>query len=205
MEEVQAQLSAMRMKQQTDEERLKNAWRARDKKLWERIEDVIKFEEEKVRKKLEEEKRAIEEEERKKREERQKKEDEESEKATEEQRKKEEEEREREQAEFSRQQGDQEKQAEEQRKLLGLSTAAEDWAHGRRLLKVSHNNVLVGHQSTNFFFSPATQIGADCCSKKQQGDEGYVEQAPSTDHTQGRATHERSRGHASDSALLRFC
>jgi nucleoporin GLE1 len=153
-QEVRAQLAALRAKHNADEERLKVAWRAREKKLWERIEGVIRFEEDKVRQKREEERMVREEEERKREEEeRKRKEEEERTRREKEEREREQEERKRDEERLERQllaaleekdkedqeimrKEEEEKTAADQRQLLGLSNAAEDWVHGRRLLKV---------------------------------------------------------------------
>jgi nucleoporin GLE1 len=137
MQEIQAQLSMLRMKHQADEERLKVAWRARDKQLWERIEGVIYLEEDKVRRKLEEETAAREREQR----EAQKK------KAEAEEARRVEEERQSHELQAAQEKRDQEqvalKKLEEQEAReaeywtqLGFATASEDWVEGRRFLKV---------------------------------------------------------------------
>ena len=53
----------MQVKRQTEEQTLKEAWKARSARLWERIEKGIKLEEKKVEARLEEERKKREEEE----------------------------------------------------------------------------------------------------------------------------------------------
>lgn len=67
--EVQARLAQLRVAQEEEETKVREEWKLRDKKLWEGIESVIKFEEDKVRAKLEAERKQKEAEEKKRRDE----------------------------------------------------------------------------------------------------------------------------------------
>lgn len=136
MEEVQEQLASFRLAQQTEEKRLRAEWQARDRILWERIENVIQIEEAKVRAKLEVERKKREEEERARLEaqERQRQEEErkrleaERIRAAAEERQRQEEERIRVNALLAAE--------EKERKSLGVTTPAQDWQRGRMTLQV---------------------------------------------------------------------
>jgi nucleoporin GLE1 len=137
---------------QKEESLLRERWKVRDQMLWERIELVIKLEEDKVKAKLEEERKAQEEEEAKRKkeelmrrlieekkkqeEEERKKQEEEERRAKEEQKKKEEEEEKR-MAEEEKAKAEKLKAEEEGRKQIGLTTADEDWRVARGNLSVS--------------------------------------------------------------------
>lgn len=151
MAEVQAQLEALELQRQNDERKLKDGWKQRDQRLWQRIDAVIRFEEEKVRVRLEAERKAKEEEERRKREEELKRRaEEEKRKQEEERRQKEEEDRQtqiqtqkqkeeedaRQKEEAARARTERLQADEQERKALGLTTAEEDWRHARQTLKV---------------------------------------------------------------------
>lgn len=152
MEDMKQMLAAMDVQRQQQEHKLKEAWRERDRKLWERIESVIKVEEDKVRARVEAERQAREEQERMRRaeEERMKLEEEKKRRADEERQRKVLEERlqkekeamaraEREEAE--RQKSEQEKGADGLRTAAELFRADELWTLGLRTLKarlVSH-------------------------------------------------------------------
>lgn len=136
MEEVQAQLSAFRLVQQNEEQKLRAQWQVRERILWERIEGVIKIEEAKVKTKLEAERKKKEEEERARREaqERQRQEEE---------RKRQEAERIRQAAEERQRQEEERKRVaaqlaaeENERKSLGVTTAEQDWHRARTMLQV---------------------------------------------------------------------
>lgn len=140
-------MSQFRLQQEREEADLREKWKVREKRLWERIEAVIQIEEDKVKARLEEERKRREEEEKKKREEElrrklleeKRKAEEEKLKAEEEERKKAEEERKkREAAEQEEERLRQEKEAAdaETRNKLGYQTASEDWAHARESLLV---------------------------------------------------------------------
>ncbi|KAI0777666.1 GLE1-like protein-domain-containing protein [Trametes elegans] len=139
LKEVQLQLEAMNLKKQQEEEQLRLQWKERDRKLWERIDSVIKVEEEKLRAKLELERRKREEEERIRREAEDKKRQEEERKRKEEEEKRKQQEREaeeaRQQAEVERKRVEQERAEEQERKALGFTTAFEDWKRARDTLK----------------------------------------------------------------------
>jgi len=142
--EVEKVLHIHRQRQQVEEMKLKEAWMARERELWARIETVIRVEEDKVAKKLEEERRKREEEERKRREEEEKR------RAEEEKRRREEEERRRAEEEKARKEKEEEerekreaaetkrKLAEEDalRKLLSFGPADDDWRVARENLRV---------------------------------------------------------------------
>ena len=49
VKEVEAQLAVMNLQKQQEETRLRAQWKERDRKLWERIDTVIKIEDERVR------------------------------------------------------------------------------------------------------------------------------------------------------------
>ncbi|KAF8632682.1 hypothetical protein AX17_004814 [Amanita inopinata Kibby_2008] len=150
MAEVQSHLNALRLQQQKEEQKLRDGWKARDQVLWERIESVIRMEENKMRKKLEEERRAKQEAETRRRleEEKRRMEEERRRREEEDKRKKEEEvfrekdEREKKEAEEKQRRLEEEKAKservkaeQEQRQVLGLSTADEDWYHARAMLR----------------------------------------------------------------------
>ncbi|GBE84307.1 hypothetical protein SCP_0602850 [Sparassis crispa] len=146
MEEVQAQLSALNMQREAQEKNLKAQWSERNRQLWVKIEAVIKIEEDMVKAKLEAEKRKKEEAERKRKEEEDRKRREAeaaAEKARlqkekeEQERRQAEEDRKREEEEFLRRaEGSAQEEAElAERIQLGITTARDDWARGRELLK----------------------------------------------------------------------
>ena len=66
--EIQNLLNRAKEDQQNDETKLRQAWKARDQLLWERIEAGIKVEEQRLAKRLEEERKVREEEDRKRKE-----------------------------------------------------------------------------------------------------------------------------------------
>ncbi|EPQ51338.1 hypothetical protein GLOTRDRAFT_141097 [Gloeophyllum trabeum ATCC 11539] len=150
MEEVEARIAKLQMEQQSEEEKLREAWKARDKRLWERIEAVIKAEEDKVKAKLEADRKAKEEAEKKKREEeeRRRQEEERKRKEAEEARLKKEreeteareqqakeEEQKRKEEEMTKAQAEKLKQEEKEREALGMTTAEDDWRRARDSLK----------------------------------------------------------------------
>ncbi|KAJ6508342.1 GLE1-like protein-domain-containing protein [Mycena sanguinolenta] len=149
MAEVQTQLSNFKLKQQTEENRLRQGWQERDKLLWQRIDSVIKLEEDKVHERLEAERKVREQEERKKQEE------ETQRRQLEEKRRKEEEDKRKVLEEASRQRLEEENrnaEAEKQRiqeekertdrlaaeaefrKAAGLTTPQADWKNARSIL-----------------------------------------------------------------------
>ncbi|KAF8662050.1 hypothetical protein AX16_001235 [Volvariella volvacea WC 439] len=140
--EVEARLSNLRLQQEREEKRLRDEWQARDKRLWANVESVIKTEEDKVKAKLEAEKRVKEEAERKKREEEAKKRaEEEKAKAElarrlkeEEEAKRKKEEEEKKRLEEERARTEKENADVEQRRVLGLSTATQEWKEARSAL-----------------------------------------------------------------------
>lgn len=136
MEEVQTQLSAFRLVQQNEEQKLRTQWQMRERVLWERIEGVIKIEEAKVRDKLEVERRKKEEEDRIRQEAISKQRHEEERRRQEAERiKKAAEERQR--AEDVKQKMAEQLAAEEnERKSLGVTTAEQDWHRARSTLQV---------------------------------------------------------------------
>lgn len=147
IEEVSAVLNRLRLRQQGEEARLREQLKIRDKLVWERIEGVIRVEEERVRIMLEAERRKREEEERKKREiEERRRVEEEKKRLAVEQAKREAEEK-RKQEEVQRQQEELERQEaekkaellkaeEKERNSLGMSTGEQDWKRAREILKV---------------------------------------------------------------------
>ncbi|KAG1726623.1 GLE1-like protein-domain-containing protein [Suillus paluster] len=137
--EVQKQLAALQVRQQADVNTLVNSWKEQDKKFRDRIEGVIRVEEERLRARLEAERRAREEVERKRKEEEERRKVEEETKRLEEERAQ----RQRE-AEAAAKRQEEEKErlrrekldAEEQgRAQLGMSLAEEDWVYARETLK----------------------------------------------------------------------
>jgi nucleoporin GLE1 len=140
MEEVRSQLEGLRLKQQEDEKRLRKEWKDRDRKLWERIEGVISFEEEKVRKRMEQEQRLKEDAERKRKEEEERRKEEQRRKEEEQRLKKElqEAKRKKEEQEAAEQKviEEREKQVQEQREKLAMTTVGQDWQQARKDLKV---------------------------------------------------------------------
>lgn len=145
-ETVQAQLSALKIRKQREEQEIMARWQVRERKIWERIDAAIKLEEDRSRVRLEAERKAKEEELKKKKVEEEKR-------KVEEQRKKEEEERKRKEAEEEKKRNEKEeedrkKQEEmervrseqlmneaEQRRALGMTFAEDDWKHARATLK----------------------------------------------------------------------
>lgn len=131
---------------------MKDEWTTRNRQLWERIETVIKMEEDKVAKKLEEERRAREEEERKRKEaelklrleeEKKQQEDAARQKAEEEKKKAEEEKirQEKEEEDKRKKMEDEKKHREEEekqlRQKLQFMTSNEEWKAARADLLVS--------------------------------------------------------------------
>jgi nucleoporin GLE1 len=147
MVEVHMLLSALKLKQQSELNQLRIQWSEQDREQQERIERVIRIEEENHRKKLEAERKKREEEER------QRKLEEERRLAEEEKKRQEEEERQKqkqveEAAQRARDEAEREKRAslavaEEKRNALGMTSPEEDWVHARQTLKVS--GTLGGH------------------------------------------------------------
>jgi nucleoporin GLE1 len=70
---MQSVLAALHMQQKTEEMRLREAWKERERILWDRIDAAIKSEEEKAQAQIDTERKAREEEEWKRREEEEKK------------------------------------------------------------------------------------------------------------------------------------
>ena len=147
VEEIRDMLSQMDIRRKQDETQLKEAWKERQRKLWEQIDGIIKDKEEKERAQVEAERKAkeeaerkrIEEEERRRKEEEEKKRQEEERlrKLQEEKAKKELEEKERaEREEAERIKREQEKGSAAIRDNAGLPSAAELWSGGLRTLKV---------------------------------------------------------------------
>lgn len=154
MEEVKRGLESLRMQQKVEEDKLRENWKLRDMKIWERIEGVIKFEEDKVRALLEAERKAKEAAEQKQKEEElQRRLLEEKQKEEEEEKRKEQEEESRLEAETKMRELEEEQlrleqemiklerleSEREQRQKLGLTTADDDWYLARSYLAVSAN------------------------------------------------------------------
>lgn len=147
MAEIQNILSTLKLKQQSEMNQLRMRWSEQDRAQQERIERVIRLEEENLRKKLEAEKKKREEEER------QKKLEDERRLAMEEQKRKEEEEKQKqkeaeETAQRAKDEAEREKRAalamaEKKKNALGITLPDEDWVHARKTLKVS--SILDGH------------------------------------------------------------
>ena len=161
MQEVQTIFEQFQMKFKVDEERDRENSKLREEKIRDQIETVIKLEEDKVKARLEAEKRAQEEaEQKRKEEERKRKEEEDRKKAEEDNRRAEEERKSKEEEEAKRKEEEQKKKKleeeqelleqeklrvqreegeKEHRRVLGMSTTAEDWSSARMLLKVDIN------------------------------------------------------------------
>ncbi|KIJ16218.1 hypothetical protein PAXINDRAFT_168747 [Paxillus involutus ATCC 200175] len=139
MTEVQTLLSALKVKQQRHINQQKMRWNEQDKVLKERVEGVIRREEEKAREILEAERKKRQEEERKRKEEQQRRQAEEEKKREEEEKRQKQ--REVEEAEKrAKEEVEREKratlEAEQQgRNLLGMTLPEEDWDHAREMLK----------------------------------------------------------------------
>ena len=158
MQEVQASFEQLQMGAKVEEERMREDFKLREKRIWDQIENVIKLEEDKIKARLEAEKRAQEEAERKRKEEERKlKEEEDRKRAEEDKRKAEEEKKRKEEEEAKRKEEEQKKKKQEeeqellereklrvqreesekeQRKGLGMSTTTDDWSSARTFLKV---------------------------------------------------------------------
>ncbi|KAJ8501725.1 hypothetical protein ONZ45_g12055 [Pleurotus djamor] len=155
--EIERKLRELALHQQKEQQRMKDFWDARAKQLHQRIESVIKVEEDKVKAQLEAERKVKEEEEKKRREaETKRRLDEEKKRQEEEQRRKEaeairkEEEQKKQKEEEEKQRASQEKLDDEQRKneelaqrqALGVTTAQDDWQDARRALHQLKSSVM---------------------------------------------------------------
>lgn len=140
LQEIENQLKVLDAKKRSDEQKFKAHCQERDKRQWNRIESVIKFEEDKVKAKLEAERKAKEEEERRKQaEEEQKRLEAEKQKLEELQKRLQKEKEEQEQRQRDQEQKEaleKEKSEASGRSELGFSTASEDWTQARNVLKV---------------------------------------------------------------------
>ncbi|KAF4566383.1 hypothetical protein EYR36_011809 [Pleurotus pulmonarius] len=149
VDDVARKLRDLQLHQQSEERRLKEVWDHRAKQQWQRIEGVIKQEEDKLKAKLEAQRKVREEEEKRQREaelkrrllEEKKRQEEEAKKREEEEsRRKQEETRRQRQEEDQRLLKEQQEKAartkaeQDQRQALGVSTALEDWREARRAL-----------------------------------------------------------------------
>ncbi|KAJ3524173.1 hypothetical protein NM688_g8606 [Phlebia brevispora] len=169
IDEVQNMLARFKIAKDQEETKFKQAWKERDRQIWEKIEHVIKAEEEKVKAKLEAERRKREEEERKKKEaeERARQEEERRRQVAEKKRQEEEEQRkqlaqEEEEKirlqELEKQRAEQEQAEAEERKALGMTTALEDWKRGRdylNRLKTGPMRMVKGRKETKSVWSAA--------------------------------------------------
>ncbi|ESK91667.1 poly + mrna-nucleus export-related protein [Moniliophthora roreri MCA 2997] len=150
--EVTNLLEKLRLQQQESEGKLRDAWRQRDKALWDRIESGIKLDQDKARAKFEEERRIRETEERRRREEEERRQAEEKRKREEEERKRKEAEEERKKKEEEEQREREEREAREReakenaeklqaeeaaRKQTGMMTPEDDWAMARKHLNMA--------------------------------------------------------------------
>lgn len=141
MAEVQKLLSALKLKQQSEMIRLSKQWSEQDKVQHERIERVIRLEEENHRAKLEAERKKREEEERQRKLEEERRLAEEEKKRQEEAQRRKQKEAE-EAAQRAKDEAEREKRAsqaaaEKRRNALGITSSEEDWVHARHTLKVS--------------------------------------------------------------------
>lgn len=146
-DQVAAQLRGLDERRALEAERMREHGRARDAQLWERIEAVIRVEEERARQRVEEERLRREAEERRRREEVERKLAEERRQAEEAARKQaeEDERRKREEAEEEEKkrleeaehaQAEMAQSEERERRALGLTTADDDWRRARGTLMV---------------------------------------------------------------------
>ncbi|KAH9950756.1 GLE1-like protein-domain-containing protein, partial [Amylocystis lapponica] len=137
--EVEAQLAAVQLRREAEEQALRDGWAARSRRLWERLEQGIALDEEKERARLEEERKKREEEERKRQEEEEKRRQEEERQRAEEEERQRQREREEEEArvklEEERRREEEERAEAAQRRMLGASTAFEDWKRARDTLR----------------------------------------------------------------------
>ena len=149
--EVEKVLAIHRQRQQLEDMKLKEAWKVKHQQLWERVESVIKLEEDKVAKKVEEERKKREEGERRRREEELKKrlaeekrlEEEAAKKKAEEEMRKKEEEKARQLMEEEKRRQDLEElnkrrlaEEVELRRMLSFNQADDDWRVARENLAV---------------------------------------------------------------------
>ena len=130
---------------------MRQKWREEDRTRKERIEVVIKVEEDKIRVRMEMERKRREEEERRRREEEERRKIEEAQrrKLEEAKRKAEEEEerRESERQEIEKRRREKEEAEAEGRKAIGMVSAGEDWKYAREMLKV--HRLFLSETSTN--------------------------------------------------------
>lgn len=142
--DVQRLLERIHIKQRDEEERMRQRWGKEDRARKERIETVIRAEEEKMRARIEAERRRREEEERRRREveDRLKMEEEQRRKLEKAKMKaKEEEERqEREREEIENRRREKEDADAEGRRSMGMVSAQEDWKYARETLKVRRSS-----------------------------------------------------------------
>ncbi|CAK5283953.1 unnamed protein product [Mycena citricolor] len=142
MAEVQKQLESLKFQAQKEDDRLRQAWKERDKMLWARIDSVIAMEENKVRTRLDAERKAKEELDRKKQEEemRMREAAEKQRKETEERKKQaEDEEKKRKDEEQVRAREETERRTRlsaesSSRQALGLTDAESEWKQARAVL-----------------------------------------------------------------------
>ncbi|KIJ49204.1 hypothetical protein M422DRAFT_247004 [Sphaerobolus stellatus SS14] len=144
LEEVTAFLQNMNLRRKEEEARLIADYQQREKLLWQRVDGVIKAEEDKVRKQQEEEEKARREEaERKRKEEERRKAEEEKKKAEEKEKALQEElrrkQKEKEDAEV-KQREEEDAKLVDARKRIGYQTAKEDWAQARKTLEMVKRN-----------------------------------------------------------------
>ena len=150
LSEVEKFLSIHKQRQNLEEMKLKEAWKVRERELWQRVEFVIKLEEDKVAKKLEEERKRREEEERKRKEEETRKRQAEEKRLQEELAKKKQEE---DRARKEREEEERRKKFEEEhkrklaeevelRQKLLFSPADDNWRVARQNLRVSTSLVV---------------------------------------------------------------
>lgn len=156
MTEVAQELNAVKLQLQSDQRKLKDKWKARERMLWEGIESVIKLEEDKVKVRLEAERNAREAEEKRLQEvelerklvEEKRKKEEETKQAQEAAKRKEENEvREREAIRQATEKAEELKRKErekttkieeDQRRDFGLTSPSLDWSQARQTLVVCH-------------------------------------------------------------------
>ena len=146
--EVERKLAQFRMVQEREEAALRDAWKMREKQLWERIEGVIKKEEDKVRQRLEAERVKREAEEKKRKEEEAKRKQEQEKKDAEEKRKKDEEaQKKKEEEERKRKEEEDKKKLEEEEKARKELLAAEADARAKLGYKTANQDLYAAREN----------------------------------------------------------
>lgn len=199
MEEVEAQLASFRLVQQTEEQKLRAQWQVRERVLWERIEGIIKIEEDKVKAKLEAERKKREEEERRRMEAEEKRRQEEERKRQEaEERRREAEQRQMEEQERNRVAA-QLAAEEKERKSLGVTTAEQDWVRARTILQVRRAKILYISTQLNKVRPTAIETRSYESREGEPSAQTSLECRSTSNHSQNRSAHKRRTSDAKDS------